>query len=426
MNDGRFDRLAKRFGQEIDRRTLLRGLILGTLAGLLGRDATAAPKDKPPKVKKPKDKPPKDKKPKDGCPAGLTDCPPDGCVDLRSDAAHCGACSAGCPVPDSICVAGNCGCRAGLTLCAAEGSVCRDLRTDPEHCGTCDTACNGCEDCQGGSCVVVFDGEPCLDENGDPACCQRGCEGVECGPCAGCEQGECVPSGLTECGSACVDTAGDPAHCGGCGTACAAGEACAGGDCVCADAACTDGSCRPPDGCCPDETPCPEGSCVAEGECCPEVDDGGDCSAASGDAGTCCNGHCVNTRTNSAYCGGCNTTCAAGLICEGGSCVCDGLACSDGFCRPPGGCCPDERPCADGTCMPETACCPEERHCPGIGCWPQDEPCPEGPCRLPCGTGCCPPEEAWHCLGNGVCCRLTTAGGEECRCVGEPSTCAGG
>src|SRR5688500_14670559 len=199
MDADRFDALTKALTHSAARRRLIAGLS-GTLASLLagietagrpkmarrtrherdrdrhwgGGHATDRVTDEKRKKKK-KNKKKNKKAPSSdaptaptSCAPGLTDCPPDGCVDLRRDAVHCGACGQGCVGPDAVCIAGNCGCPAGLTWCAAEGLVCRDLRSDAEYCGTCDTACNGCEACQNGTCVVVFDGEPCLDQNGDP------------------------------------------------------------------------------------------------------------------------------------------------------------------------------------------------------------------------------------------------------------------
>lgn len=43
----------------------------------------------------------------------------------------------------------------------------------------------------------------------------------------------CDPS-LTQCGSACVDTTGDPSNCGGCGISCGTGGTCEAGTCACA------------------------------------------------------------------------------------------------------------------------------------------------------------------------------------------------
>src|SRR5688572_2438845 len=179
MDADRFDSLTKAYTHRAARRRLVAGLLSGTLASLLvgletagrsrntrsthherdrdreddhrhpGRRAadrvTDEKRKKKKKKKKKNQKPPSSDAPPapTGCPPGLTDCPPDGCVDLRRNAVHCGACGEGCVGADAICIAGTCGCPAGLTWCAAEVFVCRDLRSDAEYCGTCDTACKG-------------------------------------------------------------------------------------------------------------------------------------------------------------------------------------------------------------------------------------------------------------------------------------------
>jgi hypothetical protein len=98
-------------------------------------------------------------------------------------------------------------------------------------------------------CSGAPDGTPCSDGN---ACttvdaCQAGvcvgsipvvCAAADrchlpgaCDPATGLCSSPARPGGATDCGSACVDTADDPANCGGCGLACAAGETCASGTC---------------------------------------------------------------------------------------------------------------------------------------------------------------------------------------------------
>jgi hypothetical protein len=64
MEDKRFERLVMTIGQETNRRTLLRALLLGALTGLRDQVAAAKPKDK-------------DKKPKCGeiCVPGVDECP---------------------------------------------------------------------------------------------------------------------------------------------------------------------------------------------------------------------------------------------------------------------------------------------------------------------------------------------------------------
>lgn len=56
--------------------------------------------------------------------------------------------SEGCEAP-LVCEAGNCGCDAGQTAC---GGACVDLQSDAAHCGDCDTACASGQSCVAGEC----------------------------------------------------------------------------------------------------------------------------------------------------------------------------------------------------------------------------------------------------------------------------------
>ena len=122
-------------------------------------------------------------------------CGGDSCVDLQSDAAHCGECHHACP-SGIACVAGACDCGEGGEVC---GDACTDLQSDPNHCGDCDNAC--------------ADGQVCLE-----GACSDDC-------------GE-----LTACGQSCVDLQSDPNHCGDCDNPCAEGETCSAGMCQCGEA----------------------------------------------------------------------------------------------------------------------------------------------------------------------------------------------
>jgi len=90
--------------------------------------------------------------------------------------------------------------------------------------------------------------------------------------------------GTADCGGICVATMEDPANCGACGNACAAGQVCAAGTCA---AECTAGQVS-------------------------------------------CDGACVDTWTNAAHCGGCDQPCATGDVCVEGGCT----ACGNGVWDP--------------------------------------------------------------------------------------------
>lgn len=117
------------------------------------------------------------------------------------------------------------------------------------------------------------------------------------------------------CGERCVSVKSDPAHCGGCGHACAQGKVC------------------------------------SEGECADACDD----------SHTDCDGACIDTRSDPEHCGGCESACAEGIECKDSACGCEGElercegACVDvktdplhcGSCDKP---CGQGESCSDGNC----------------------------------------------------------------------------
>lgn len=163
------------------------------------------------------------------CDPGFTRCG-ELCVDVSSDALHCGACSVSCDpgevCSDSMCGPGtlvdggdsdaDAGDDAGMTqvitppACSGEGSpdncvcgigqikcgtTCRNVGYDPNHCGSC---------------------------------------GLSCGPGGFCVSGVCAPgcdAPLRQCGNQCVDLETDPRNCGSCGHVCESGL-CGEGECI--------------------------------------------------------------------------------------------------------------------------------------------------------------------------------------------------
>lgn len=116
------------------------------------------------------------------------------------------------------------------------GTACVDLQTDAQHCGSCGQACGGTATCADGGCACP--GElfacdvGCVDLVSDPANC--GSCGSGCGDLY-CFQGNCSADcgQLAECSGACVDLLNDSNHCGACGNACSRGGSCVDGQCQC-------------------------------------------------------------------------------------------------------------------------------------------------------------------------------------------------
>ena len=84
------------------------------------------------------------------CPAGLTLCG-DACVDIVTNAAHCGQCGTACSA-EQVCSAGSCAttCPAGLAQC---GQDCVDLSTHVFNCGSCGNGCLEGQTCAEGQCT---------------------------------------------------------------------------------------------------------------------------------------------------------------------------------------------------------------------------------------------------------------------------------
>ena len=121
----------------------------------------------------------------------------DQCVQIQSDAMHCGGCNRRCDAPmggTASCVAGQC-----VAMCPAPQMLCEGrcvaVQTDRDNCGACGNRCaagggQGMPMCSAGRCTVM---------------CQMR---------------------RTECGGMCVDTERDAAHCGGCNMRCGSNQRC--------------------------------------------------------------------------------------------------------------------------------------------------------------------------------------------------------
>jgi hypothetical protein len=173
--------------------------------------------------------------------AGTTETCPDGQVSCGDGCAPAGACD-DCPDGqvkcDGACVAaGEC---AGVSDsdggCPEGQDVCGDGCSAPDAC-PCAEGCDAAlEVCAAGACVcrprLSRCGGRCVDTRGDPAHCGD-CD-APCDPGRLCQAGVCVAQCDDEkatCAGACVDVAGDSLHCGECDDPCAADEVCVAGDC---------------------------------------------------------------------------------------------------------------------------------------------------------------------------------------------------
>jgi hypothetical protein len=151
------------------------------------------------------------------------------CVDLETNAEHCGRCNHACP-GTQVCSMGNCAdtCQSGLVDCSTTGTPCANIDEDPSNCGFCGHSCgapipnSGVPVCQGGQCEIPCNSgytlcdSACVDYMNDPN---------NCGTCAhSCE-------GLTCCQGHCIDTTSDDQNCGYCGDVCGAFNCCAGSSC---------------------------------------------------------------------------------------------------------------------------------------------------------------------------------------------------
>jgi len=248
------------------------------------------------------------------CADGFGDCdnnPGNGCeTTLAASLDHCGRCDNACPMrpnASAVCAMGTCGvsCTVGFGNCDNDPSNgCEvDTRTSPQHCGTCGTVCaarpNAAPACVGGACGVV---------------CNTGFGNCDTDATNGCE----------------VDTRTSPQHCGACGNACASGRACVAGVCT---LVCSGGQTNCSDVCV--DTGASEAHCGACGRACT--------TGQSCQAGLCCGarerncaGVCRNLNTDNTNCGACGIACGTGTTCVNGTCEstmclptrsCVGIAC---------------------------------------------------------------------------------------------------
>ena len=253
-----------------------------------------------------------------GTPDARTPDADDGCeTSIQDDPANCGACRKACEA-GVVCWKGACGCPNGFTQC---GNECKNLDSDNKNCGACGAICA----------APTSDTDPrwsCGPGVAPPhtewTCANSSCT-LQCSP----SYGDCNQN---FCGDGCeVDLKDDPANCGACGRACAAGQTCRNGTCLCpvGTTGCF-GQCvdlaTDPDNCgdCGNGCPGPPSTSGAGSPACV----GGKCSYVCFPGFADCdkrisNGCEANLVTSPLHCGGCNTRCdvKAGQPCVGGQCL---------------------------------------------------------------------------------------------------------
>ena len=250
-------------------------------------------------------------------------------------------------------------CPLGTTECG-EG-VCAVLESDQDNCGACGTVCPGGQVCNGaGQCAAeclqgfaVCDGV-CTDPMTSQDFCGAGPDctgGTACAAgevCAGGTCAETCQAGFVLCDGRCVDTSISRSFCGATrtclgmfsGVACEPGEVCTGGVCAL--------ECQPGQIVCGGQCTDPQISnafCGASGSC-EGAESGEACVSGSiCSAGRCratcqpgqieCGGRCADPLTDNVFCGAegdctgesMGESCAPGTICSEGAC---GVTCLSG------------------------------------------------------------------------------------------------
>jgi hypothetical protein len=321
-----------------------------------------------------------------------------------------------CPA-GSVCCEGGC-CTPDKTCCLdynltffnpSAAEVCTDLQTDPKNCGSCRHQCDGLP-CIDGTCQCPAGNTICHGPRNQTCCqpneyCQSNAFGsVECVPrCSPCETYDptntAQPCQPLEC-DACQECDPQSGQC----IPSEIGTSC-GSDLSCCGGQCVSETCQGAQtfntGSCRCE--CPPVSCPNGGQPNPttcECDD--KCALVTCQPCSECDpdtGQCVQSQDG--------TSCGTGLVCEQGECTAPCTPCSDYTY----GCCPAGQGCAlvglsDGQTQNTVKCCPVDA----------DHPIPGT--ALPDGT-CCPPgSDAYHLHGcpldgtidKWICCPDTAQG----------------
>jgi hypothetical protein len=189
-----------------------------------------------------------------------------------------------------------------------------------------------------GQCVCANNQTTCNGQCVDLQTSQNHCGscGNACGALQACNNGQCgCDPSLTACsslggGSVCRDLKDSPQHCGACGTQCSSTQYCLDGSCTCRPGFV---SCNGPNGAAacvnPQNNPLACGGCgtqcsgqttrCSKGACVAQCAQGETQCIVQGGGGT-VRYSCTNTQTDPRNCGICGNTCDNNEICIGGQC----------------------------------------------------------------------------------------------------------
>ena len=275
--------------------------------------------------------------------------------------------------------------------------------------------------------------------------------------------GDDEPCMETVCGTSCVNTAEDEAHCGACDNACAPGAVCVGGDCqdkvqcsgeqvdcgnTCVDPKTDETNCGACGTTCDANETCVNGTCETTVTCtAPEI---------------ACNNTCVDPRGDEMNCGACGTTCDAGETCVSGTCettvtctapevdcnnACVDITTDEANCGACGATCGANETCtpngSSASCQPTTACTAPQVNCNNtcVDITTDEANC--GACGTTCGANetCTPNGSSATCQATTTCtspqvncdntCVDTATDDNNCgscgnECTGATPDCVGG
>ena len=298
------------------------------------------------------------------CDANYADCdgdPKNGCeVNTQTDTANCNGCGNVCQALHAVtqCKAGKCtpSCQGNWGDCDGDpDDGCETNLTTTSNCGGCGTKCTSAPSggkvaCISKSCSFTCNsgltkcGSACVNtSNNVNHCngCNNKCSSAPSGGTPACIGSACTftcTGSLTKCGSECVNTTNNVNHCNGCNNKCTSAPS--GGTPVCQSSACTF-TCTGSLTKCGSECVNTTNNVNHCGQCdkvCPDPTPGSPTCSSSTCGVFCgsltnCSGTCVNTNNNLSHCGGCDQPCnilhASGHKCSSGQCDYD--SCHSGW-----------------------------------------------------------------------------------------------